>query len=191
MHVIFVLADSLRRDHVSVYGAPPWGPIHTPSLARFAESAAVFKRACIGSFPTVPNRRDTLLGRGDKGMPFNRWKGLDPDEPTFLKLLSAKGVPSLLPLARGESEAGRQAAVVGTGTWGGAGGLAQVLTDRWLYAVWRGERSCCLYDLEQDPLCTRDLAADRPEVVRDLHAEVIAHVRRQGLGDEFLAGYKP
>ena len=96
MRVIYVMADSMRRDHVSVYGTPPWGPIHTPSLKRFAASAAVFDNAYIGSFPTVPNRRDTLLGCGDKGLPFNRWRGLDPDEVTFPAMLRERGVPSML-----------------------------------------------------------------------------------------------
>jgi arylsulfatase A-like enzyme len=96
MKVIYVMSDSLRRDHVGVYGAPPWGPIHTPNLERFARTAAVFDNAYIGSFPTVPSRRDTQLGHGDKGLPFNRWKALDPDEETFLQRLTAAGVPSML-----------------------------------------------------------------------------------------------
>lgn len=96
MKVIYIMADSLRRDHVSVYGGPPWSEIHTPNLARLASISAVFEQAYIGSFPTVPNRRDTLLGRGDKGIPFNRWKGLDADEVTFPRHLSQHGIPSML-----------------------------------------------------------------------------------------------
>lgn len=96
MKVIYVMADSMRRDHVGAYGRPSWGPVHTPSLDRFASTAAVFENAYIGSFPTVPNRRDTLLGHGDKGLPFNRWRGLDPDEVTFPALLRERGVPSML-----------------------------------------------------------------------------------------------
>ena len=96
MKVIYVMADSLRRDHVSVYGAPPWWEIHTPNLERFAKTAAIFENAYIGSFPTVPNRRDTHLGHGDKGLPFNRWKPLDADEVTFPALLQEAGIPSML-----------------------------------------------------------------------------------------------
>ena len=96
MKVIYVMADTFRRDHTAVYGKPPWGEIHTPSLERFASQAAVFDNAYVGSFPTVPNRRDTQLGHGDKGLPFNRWKPLDPDEVTFLKHLAEKNVPSML-----------------------------------------------------------------------------------------------
>ena len=96
MKVIYVMADSMRRDHVGAYGTPPWGPVYTPNLDRFASSAAVFDNAYIGSFPTVPNRRDTLLGRGDKGLPFNRWRGLDTDEVTFPAMLGDRSIPSML-----------------------------------------------------------------------------------------------
>ena len=90
------MADSLRRDHVETYGRPPWGDIRTPNIHRFAQHAAVFDEAYIGSFPTVPNRRDTLLGKGDIGLPFNRWKPLEPEEITFPKHLSDAGIPSML-----------------------------------------------------------------------------------------------
>jgi len=96
MKVIYVMADTFRRDHTTVYGGPSWGPIRTPNLERFAAQAAVFDNAYVGSFPTVPNRRDTQLGHGDKGVPFNRWKALDPDEVTFLQYLTEKKVPSML-----------------------------------------------------------------------------------------------
>ncbi len=96
MKVIYIMADSLRRDHAGVYGKPAWGEIHTPNLTRFASMASVFDNAYIGSFPTVPNRRDTLLGRGDIGLPFNRWKCLEPEETTFLQYLSEKKIPSML-----------------------------------------------------------------------------------------------
>ncbi len=90
------MADSLRRDHVGVYGNPPWSEISTPNMARFASGAAVFEEAYIGSFPTVPTRRDIQLGRGDIGLPFNRWKRLEPEETTFLQLIEAEGILSML-----------------------------------------------------------------------------------------------
>jgi len=101
--VIYIIADTLRRDHVSVYGDAPWklpangsGKIHTPNLERLASEAAVFENAHIGSFPTGPNRRDTALGHGDKGLPFNRWRTLDSDEVTFPRLLAQNDIPSML-----------------------------------------------------------------------------------------------
>lgn len=66
MKVILVNADTFRRDHVGVYGNK-W--IHTPNLDRLAEESTVFDGAHIGSFPTVPNRRDVFLGHGAGACP--------------------------------------------------------------------------------------------------------------------------
>lgn len=63
MKVILIIADTFRRDHLGIYGNR-W--IHTPNLNRLAGEAAVFQHHYIGSFPTVPNRRDVLLGQGEK-----------------------------------------------------------------------------------------------------------------------------
>ena len=35
MKVIYVMADTFRRDHTGVYGNPPWWEIHTPNLQAF------------------------------------------------------------------------------------------------------------------------------------------------------------
>ena len=96
MKVIYIMADTMRRDHVGLYGHPPWGAVRTPNLERFGAQSSVFDNAYIGSFPTVPNRRDTQLGRGDLGLPFNRWKALEPEETTFLQKLTRKKIPSML-----------------------------------------------------------------------------------------------
>ena len=93
MKVIYMIADTFRRDHLGAYGNE-W--IHTPNLDKFASESALFENAYIGSFPTVPNRRDTLLGRGDIGLPFNRWKTLERQEVTLPERLSEKDIPSML-----------------------------------------------------------------------------------------------
>ncbi len=93
MKVIYLMSDSCRRDHVGIYGNKQ---IHTPSLDKLASESAVFDRAYIGSFPTVPNRRDTHLGRGDIGVPFNRWKAIERNEVTLPERLAAKRIPSML-----------------------------------------------------------------------------------------------
>ncbi|MBM3212457.1 sulfatase [Candidatus Poribacteria bacterium] len=92
MKVIYIMADTFRRDHLGVYGNK-W--IHTPNLDRLASESAVFDNAYIGSFPTVPNRRDTLLGHGDIGLPFNRWKAFERTEVTLPQRLSEKDIPSM------------------------------------------------------------------------------------------------
>lgn len=94
MKVILIMADTLRRDHLGAYGNT-W--IHTPNLDALAAEAAVFEQHYIGSFPTVPNRRDMLLGLGDKGQPFNRWRGIDDDEVTLPeRLREEKDIPSMM-----------------------------------------------------------------------------------------------
>lgn len=92
MKVIYMMADTFRRDHLGAYGND-W--IHTPNLDKFASESAVFDNAYIGSFPTIPNRRDTLLGRGDLGLPFNRWKTIEPKEVTLTERLAEKDIPSM------------------------------------------------------------------------------------------------
>jgi len=93
MKVILIVADTLRRDHIGAYGNK-W--IHTPNLDRLAAESAVFERAYIGSFPTVPTRRDIFLGHGDKGVPFNRWKPFENDEVTLAERLADKNIPSMM-----------------------------------------------------------------------------------------------
>lgn len=93
MKVIYMIADTFRRDHLGIYGND-W--IRTPNLDKFASKSALFENAYIGSFPTVPNRRDTLLGHGDIGLPFNRWKPLERNETTLPERLAEKGIPSML-----------------------------------------------------------------------------------------------
>ena len=93
MKVILIVADTLRRDHVGVYGNK-W--IHTPNLDRFAAESCVFDHAYIGSFPTVPTRRDIFLGLGDRGVPFNRWKGFERDEVTLSERLAEKRIASMM-----------------------------------------------------------------------------------------------
>jgi len=85
MKAIYLMADTFRRDHLGAYGNR-W--IHTPNLDKLAARSTLFENACIGSFPTVPNRRDTLLGRGDIGLPFNRWKPFEREEVTLPQRLA-------------------------------------------------------------------------------------------------------
>ena len=49
MNVILVVFDTLRKDCLGAYGAPPWGRVHTPHLDRFAAESVKFTRAPIRS----------------------------------------------------------------------------------------------------------------------------------------------
>ena len=54
MHVILVIMDSLRQDHVGAYGND-W--IQTPHLDAFAREAVTCTRCYPESLPTLPVRR--------------------------------------------------------------------------------------------------------------------------------------
>ena len=93
MKVIMIISDTFRRDHIGAYGNR-W--IHTPNLDALAACSAVFDNAFIGSYPTGPNRRDTLLGHSDRALPFNGWRFMERNEVTIPELLAPKKVPSQL-----------------------------------------------------------------------------------------------
>lgn len=60
MNVIWITADTFRRDHLGCYGNPT---IHTPSLDALAARSTRFNRHYIANFPTMPTRADFLTGR--------------------------------------------------------------------------------------------------------------------------------
>ena len=98
LNVVVVISDSLRRDCLSCYGAPPWaarfpsgiGRVHTPHLDRFAEQALIFDNAYIASFPTVPARNDIFTGRYT--WTYKPWSPLSDDETTLSEVLNEAGV---------------------------------------------------------------------------------------------------
>jgi arylsulfatase A-like enzyme len=98
MNVVLIISDTLRRDCLGCYGAPPWardfktkiGRVHTPHLDRFAKTAAVFDNAFITSFPTVPTRHDILTGQYT--WTFKPWSPLDAGTVTLQDTLNEAGV---------------------------------------------------------------------------------------------------
>ena len=102
-NVILIMNDSLRRDHVNAYGVPPpWErPGHegepficTPSLDRLAESAILFDRAYIASYPTIPNRTDLYTGR--YGFAYRGWQPLEPDDVILPEIINLYGYTTAL-----------------------------------------------------------------------------------------------
>lgn len=91
MNIIVVIADTFRHDHIGANGAP-W--MHTPDLDRFAERAAVFDRAYLSSFPTIPHRTDCFTGRCS--YPFHPWRPLDRSVPVMSSILAQAGFVSQL-----------------------------------------------------------------------------------------------
>jgi arylsulfatase A-like enzyme len=82
---------------------------------------------------------------------------------------------SLIPLVEGKVARTRRAAVLGNPHH------AQVMTPRWMYAVWRGQRSPVLYDLKGDPHQTRDVFSEHPQVAARMQRCVEAYLCQQGL----------
>ena len=76
MNLIVVMMDSLRTDHVGAY-VNGKAKARTPNMDRFAEQALLFENAYVGSFPTLPCRRDLFTGRW--GHPFNTWDEMERD----------------------------------------------------------------------------------------------------------------
>jgi len=63
-NVILVVFDSLRRDALGCYGAPPaWSGIRTPNVDAFAAQSVRFTRAYPESLPTLCARRAIYTGK--------------------------------------------------------------------------------------------------------------------------------
>lgn len=103
LNLILVVFDTLRKDCVGTYGAPPWGPVQTPNLDRFAEEAVTFTRAYPESLPTLPARR--ALYTGERVYPFENgdirlkgdftgvlgWGPILEEQDTLAELLQVNG----------------------------------------------------------------------------------------------------
>ncbi len=86
MNIIVVIVDTLRYDYVGANGNN-W--IHTPNIDRLAAKSWVFDHCYSASYPTIPNRIDTLTGK--YGGPFHPWRPLRFDTLTFPQVLDEAG----------------------------------------------------------------------------------------------------
>lgn len=86
MNVIWIVADTLRREAVGAYGN---NKIHTPSLNSFASKSVRFDRHYVASFPTMPARADFMTGRWSSA--FMRWGPLPDDVITVGEILRNGG----------------------------------------------------------------------------------------------------
>ncbi len=91
MNVILIISDTLRRDHLGVYGND-W--IRTPNIDGFAQSATVFDRAYAASFPTVPNRFDVMTGQFT--FHYFAWSPLPPDAVVMGQVLAEAGWTTMM-----------------------------------------------------------------------------------------------
>ena len=86
MNVIWIVADTFRKDHLGAYGNPD---IRTPALDAFAGKSTRFDRHYIAGFPTMPTRADHATGRWT--MSFMGWEPLPDDVTTLSQLLAEAG----------------------------------------------------------------------------------------------------
>ncbi len=87
MNVIWIVADTLRRDHMGSYGNDR---IRTPALDALAAKSTRFDSHYIGAFPTMPSRADYFTGR--HSMSFMGWEPFADDVTTLGQLLAEEGV---------------------------------------------------------------------------------------------------
>ncbi|MCK4417438.1 MAG: sulfatase-like hydrolase/transferase, partial [Candidatus Latescibacteria bacterium] len=86
MNVIWIIADTFRRDHLGCYGNKI---IHTPSLDALAAKSVRFERYYAASFPTMPTRADHFTGRWTGC--FMRWEPLPRGQVTLAQILRRNG----------------------------------------------------------------------------------------------------
>ena len=87
MNVIWIIADTFRRDHLGCYGNKT---IHTPSLDALAAKSVRFDRHYAAGFPTMPARADYLTGC--QTACFMGWAPLPEGRVTLANILRKKRV---------------------------------------------------------------------------------------------------
>ena len=86
MNVIWIVADSVRQDHVGAYGKRA---MHTPALDSLAAKSIRFDRHYAGAFPTMPGRADHHTGRWT--LSYMGWGPLPDEAVTLAQVLARKG----------------------------------------------------------------------------------------------------
>ena len=86
MNVVWIVADTFRRDHLGAYGNKS---IYTPSLDALAAKSVRFDGHYGASFPTMPTRADHATGRWT--MSFMGWEPLPDEVVTLAQILSDNG----------------------------------------------------------------------------------------------------
>ena len=86
MNLIWIISDTLRRDHLGCYGNQT---IHTPALDSLASKSVRFDRHYAAGFPTMPARADFFTGRWTGC--FMSWEPIPRGETTISKLLLRAG----------------------------------------------------------------------------------------------------
>ena len=91
LSVILIQIDSLNRHFLPCYGNTS---IHAPTLAAFAQRAAVFDRHFVGSLPCMPARREIWTGTAEWW--WRGWGPLEPWDQTLAYIAGRHGVTTQL-----------------------------------------------------------------------------------------------
>lgn len=86
MNVIWIVADTLRQDHLGAYGHPY---VRTPALDSLAARSTRFDRHYLDGFPTMPARANHHTGRFITR--FMGWEPLPDGVTTLAELLAESG----------------------------------------------------------------------------------------------------
>ena len=62
LNLIFIVADTFRRDNLGIYGQKWLESLETPNLDRFAQNAVIFDDFYAELLPTIPLRRTLYTG---------------------------------------------------------------------------------------------------------------------------------
>jgi len=85
MNVIWITADTFRKDHLGCYGNKT---IQTPALDALASKSVRFERHYAAAFPTMPARADFYTGRWS-GCTMG-WEAMPKDQKTRHTVLHAR-----------------------------------------------------------------------------------------------------
>ena len=86
-HVIFMILDSFRQDHMSFYN--PHSPVPTPNLDALARESVAFDNCYPEGLPTVPVRTCWLTG--ERTLAHRAWQPLTPEDRSLAEILSDVG----------------------------------------------------------------------------------------------------
>ncbi|MFN4227978.1 MAG: sulfatase-like hydrolase/transferase [Candidatus Ratteibacteria bacterium] len=94
MNLIFIMIDSLRQDHVSVYnkGKKVFENIKsckTPNIDKFAENSVIFENVYPSGLPTIPVRYELMTGF--YSLPYRPWCPLTDYDLTIAEILNREG----------------------------------------------------------------------------------------------------
>ena len=86
-HVIFLILDSFRQDHVRFYN--PHSPCPTPSIDALARESVAFDNCYPEGLPTIPVRTAWLTG--ERTLVHRPWQPLTREDRSVAELLSEEG----------------------------------------------------------------------------------------------------